>query len=108
VKIAVDESQIVRPNEDGTLPEMTEEAEEKIVFNPEHHILLTDAQRIKKDVQIDEEVVFPLEMKDDYGRIASQTAKQVIIQKIVKLKKSQFWVNSANVKVKLSRNGSAH
>src|SRR4051812_20270712 len=83
VKIAVDESQIVRPNEDGTLPEMTpEEAEEKIVFNPEHHILLTDAQRIKKDVQIDEEVVFPLEMKDDYGRIASQTAKQVIIQKI--------------------------
>jgi N utilization substance protein A len=83
VKIVVDESQIVRPNEDGTLPEMTdEEAEEKIVFNPEHHILLTDAQRIKKDAQIDEEVVFPLEMKDDYGRIASQTAKQVIIQKI--------------------------
>lgn len=83
VKIVVDESQIVRTNEDGTLPEMTdEEAEEKIVFNPEHHILLTDAQRIKKDAQIDEEVIFPLEMKDDYGRIASQTAKQVIIQKI--------------------------
>jgi N utilization substance protein A len=83
VKIVVDESQIVRQNEDGSLPEMTdEEAEEKIVFNPEHHILLTDAQRIKKDAQIDDEIVFPLEMKDDYGRIASQTAKQVIIQKI--------------------------
>ncbi|MBX4198171.1 transcription termination factor NusA [Candidatus Parcubacteria bacterium] len=83
VKIVVEESQAVFPNEDGTLPEMTpEEEEEKIVFNPEHHILMGDAQRIKKDAQIDEEIIFPLEMKDDYGRIASQTAKQVIIQKI--------------------------
>ncbi len=29
-----------------------------------------------------DELVFPLENKDDYGRIAAQTAKQVIIQKI--------------------------
>jgi N utilization substance protein A len=36
----------------------------------------------QKRRQIDDEIVFPLEMKDDYGRIASQTAKQVIIQKI--------------------------
>jgi N utilization substance protein A len=83
VKIVVAEDQIVYQNEDGTLPEMTEqEKEDKIVFNPEHHILLSDARRIKKDAEIDEEVVFPLEMRDDYGRIASQTAKQVIIQKI--------------------------
>ncbi len=85
VKIVVDEKDIVIPNEDGTLPDMPElkdGEEEKIIFNPEHHILLNDARKIKKDAQIDEEVVFPLEMKDDYGRIASQTAKQVIIQKI--------------------------
>ncbi len=85
VKIVVDESQIIVPNEDGSLPEIAEIAEDeddKVVFNPEHHILLSDAKKIKKDAQINDEVVFPLEMKDDYGRIASQTAKQVIIQKI--------------------------
>src|SRR5690606_19605187 len=46
------------------------------------HILIEDARRIKKDVELGEELVFPLEAKDDFGRIAAQTAKQVIIQKI--------------------------
>ena len=85
VKKVVDQSQIITPNEDGTLPEIPEMADdepEKVIFNPEHHILLSDAQKIKKNAQINDELVFPLEMKDDYGRIASQTAKQVIIQKI--------------------------
>src|ERR1035437_9379454 len=54
----------------------------KVHFNPEHHILLEDAKKIKKDAKIDDEIVFPLEVKGDYGRIASQTATQVIIQKI--------------------------
>ena len=31
---------------------------------------------------LNDEIVFPLEAKDDYGRIAAQTAKQVIVQKI--------------------------
>ncbi|MBA3551095.1 transcription termination/antitermination protein NusA [Patescibacteria group bacterium] len=85
VKIVVDPKDVIMPNEDGSLPEIPEIAEDeddKIIFNPEHHILLDNARRIKKDAEVDEEVVFPLEMKDDYGRIASQTAKQVIIQKI--------------------------
>jgi transcription termination/antitermination protein NusA len=51
-------------------------------FNPEQHILLADAKLIKRDAQVGDELIFPLEMKDDYGRIAAQTAKQVIIQKI--------------------------
>lgn len=51
-------------------------------FNPEQHITLEDAKLIKRDAQVGEELVFPLEAKDDYGRIAAQTAKQVIIQKI--------------------------
>jgi N utilization substance protein A len=85
VKIVVDEKDIITPNEDGSLPEIPEIAEgenDRVIFNPEHHILLSDAQKIKKDAKIDDEIVFPLETKDDYGRIASQTAKQVIIQKI--------------------------
>ena len=56
--------------------------EERVYFNAEHHIMLEDAKKIKKGVILNEEVIFPLESKEDYGRIAAQTAKQVIIQKI--------------------------
>ncbi|GMQ95201.1 MAG: hypothetical protein BMS9Abin13_313 [Patescibacteria group bacterium] len=56
--------------------------EELIRFNPEHYILLEDARKIKKDAEPEDEIVFPLETQEDYGRIAAQTAKQVIIQKI--------------------------
>jgi N utilization substance protein A len=56
--------------------------DERVHFNAEHHILLEDAKKIKKGVELNDEVVFPLEAKEDYGRIAAQTAKQVIIQKI--------------------------
>ncbi len=59
-----------------------EEEDKLIRFNPEHHILLEDAKKIKKDAEPDDEIVFPLELQDDYGRIAAQTAKQIIIQKI--------------------------
>ena len=90
VKEVVDES-TVRMDEDAE--EEEEEAEPELdaegnpvaklpLFNPEQHILLADAKFIKRDVQVGEELVFPLEAKDDYGRIAAQTAKQVIIQKI--------------------------
>jgi len=54
----------------------------KIRFNPEQHMLIEDARKIKKDAQVGDELVFPLENKADFGRIAAQTAKQIIIQKI--------------------------
>jgi N utilization substance protein A len=54
----------------------------KIFFNDEQHILLEDAKLFKANAQIGDELVFPLENKGDFGRIASQTAKQVIMQKI--------------------------
>ncbi len=98
VKIAVDESMLkpeTEENEDNlaaTPPseasgsESEEEREEneepKVHFNPEHHIMIDEARKIKKNVEPGEELIFPLEDKDDYGRIAAQTAKQVIIQRI--------------------------
>jgi N utilization substance protein A len=54
----------------------------RVRFDPEKHILVEHARLIKKDVAVGDELVFPLEPKDDFGRIAAQTAKQVIIQKI--------------------------
>ena len=85
VKIVVDENSVYMDPED--VPEVDEDDEEalaarKPVYNPEHHILIEDAKRIKATAEIDEELIFPLTPKDDFGRIASQTAKQVIIQKI--------------------------
>ncbi len=54
----------------------------RVRFDPEKHILIENARLIKKDVIVGDELFFPLEQKDDFGRIAAQTAKQVIIQKI--------------------------
>ena len=56
--------------------------DERVRYDTEKHIFLEDAQKIKKGVVVDDEITFPLEARDDYGRIAAQTAKQVIIQKI--------------------------
>lgn len=86
IKVVVDPSQIVHTKEE--LPEDPAEGEEKILFNDERHILIDTARLIKKGVQVGEEVVFDLEYKDDFGRIAAQTAKQVIIQKIREAEKT--------------------
>ncbi len=61
---------------------------EKVRFDAEKHIMIETARLIKKDVEVGEELVFPLEPKDDFGRIAAQTAKQVIIQKIREAEKT--------------------
>lgn len=79
IKIVVDES-LVRMGEDED--EEIAEDDERVRFNEEHHILIEDARKIKSGVELKEEIIFPLENKSDYGRIAAQTAKQVIIQKI--------------------------
>ncbi|MFH0969016.1 MAG: transcription termination factor NusA [Patescibacteria group bacterium] len=51
-------------------------------FNPERDIVLEEAKKLKKTAKVGEVIEIPLESKSDYGRIAAQTAKQVIIQKI--------------------------
>ncbi|MGH7249445.1 MAG: transcription termination factor NusA [Minisyncoccia bacterium] len=90
VKIVVDETTAILEDESGdeTNPKkhdveyVKNTGDERVHFNPEHHILLEDARKIKKGAQLNDEIIFPLEAKDDYGRIAAQTAKQVIVQKI--------------------------
>lgn len=88
VKIVVDESTVRMPVEgeeevyepiiaegesvDGLLPR----------YNEERHILLGTAKLLKKNAILAEEIVFPLDNQDDFGRIAAQTAKQVIVQKL--------------------------
>ncbi|OGZ84815.1 MAG: transcription termination factor NusA [Candidatus Staskawiczbacteria bacterium RIFOXYD1_FULL_39_28] len=59
-----------------------EEAPKKYVFNEEKHIMLADAKKDYPKIKAGEEIEIPLVSKQDYGRIAAQTAKQVILQKI--------------------------
>ncbi|QSH39223.1 transcription termination/antitermination protein NusA [Candidatus Kaiserbacteria bacterium] len=82
IKIVVDET-LVRPEDvEGEEPEEVAADDDRTRFNPEHHIMIEDARLIKKGVELDDEVDFPLEAQEDFGRIAAQTAKQVIMQKI--------------------------
>ncbi|MDQ5949770.1 MAG: transcription termination/antitermination protein NusA [Patescibacteria group bacterium] len=87
VKIVVDEStarMINLEEEEVDLGDTEDivEGDERVRFNPEHHILLEDAKLIKGDSKLGDEIIFPLEAQENYGRIAAQTAKQVIIQRI--------------------------
>jgi N utilization substance protein A len=56
--------------------------EEERKFNPKTEIQLEDAKQIKKSAKIGDELVVELEAPEGYGRMAAQTAKQVIIQKL--------------------------
>ena len=56
--------------------------DKKVRFNPERHMMLKEAKKIDAKIKPGEEVQIKLESKTDYGRIAAQTAKQVILQKI--------------------------
>lgn len=71
-----------REKEEELVVPQVAEGEARVRFDPEKHIMIEDARFIKKGVALGEELIFPLETKDDFGRIAAQTAKQVIIQKI--------------------------
>lgn len=51
-------------------------------YNEERHMLIQDARLLNRNITLGEEIVFPLDNKEDFGRIAAQTAKQVIVQKL--------------------------
>ena len=98
IKIVVDESMVrLEEEEEGVIEQGEglastsspmeediegEEGEKKVRFNPEKHMMLEEARVIKPDVQLGDELEFSLEYHDTFGRIAAQTAKQVIIQRI--------------------------
>jgi N utilization substance protein A len=61
--------------------------EGKVKFNPERQILLSEAKKFNPKIKAGEELTIPLEIKKDYGRIAAQTAKQVILQRLKEVEK---------------------
>ena len=81
IKTVVDET-TVRMEEAEKIERVSTEEEEKPRYNPNRHILLDEAKKIKPEAILGEELEFPLEEHADFGRIAAQTAKQVILQKL--------------------------
>jgi len=79
----LDDSMVYTEDELEKLKEKEmEPVEGKTRFNPERHIMLEEAIKINPKIKAGEELEEVLEAKEDYGRIAAQTAKQVILQKI--------------------------
>ncbi len=60
-------------------------------FNEERHLELAEAQKTKEDTKIGDLIEFPAEEGGAYGRIAAQTAKQVIIQRIREAEKQSVY-----------------
>ena len=71
-----------KDDKDSDKSKSGDEGELKIKFNPEKHILLQDAKKKDKKLKVGDELVVPLESRMDFGRIAAQTAKQVVIQRL--------------------------
>ncbi len=79
VKKVVDEDMILTDEELEKLKKgEMKSAGEKVRFNPKRHVMADEID----DAEPGEEIKEELESKEDFGRIAAQTAKQVVLQKI--------------------------
>lgn len=72
----------------GSTQEESQDGIRKIRFNPDRHISLDDAKEMQPNIQEGEEIVEELEPREDFGRIAAQTAKQVLMQKIREIERT--------------------
>ncbi|MFT7328296.1 MAG: N utilization substance protein A [Crocinitomicaceae bacterium] len=89
VKPALSEEQLADPNyteEPGELDAEGNPVDIRVRFNVEHHMYLPDAKRMRAEVKLEDEIVFPLDNplddNEEFGRVAAMTAKQVIMQKL--------------------------
>lgn len=72
----------VQYNRGEVVEEEVIDEDPRVKFNPEKFITLEEAQEIKSELKVGDELVLPLESKMEFGRIAAQTAKQVIVQRL--------------------------
>ncbi len=68
--------QPVKPETEETKPD------DEFVFNQKTMIMLSDARDLKSDAQIGDDIRVELTVPAAFGRMAAQTAKQVIMQKL--------------------------
>jgi len=81
VKKVVNESMILGEDEE-LQEEVSEDEIKKVRFIIDRHIMIDEAKKTKKDANPGDEIEFPLASPEKFGRIAAQTAKQVLLQRI--------------------------
>jgi len=67
------------------------EDSDKVYYNQKLHLMLSEAKELSKGASINEEIRTELEIPDDFGRMAAQTAKQVITQKLREAERSTIF-----------------
>lgn len=82
---------IIEESEEEVIPVAEEEEHEFPRYNTDRHLFLEEAKKIKSDAIEGEEIEFALEAHDDFGRIAAQTAKQVVLQSIRDAERSSIF-----------------
>jgi transcription termination/antitermination protein NusA len=88
VMIVVDKNMLKDEEEEDFEDDDIEDDDKKIRFNSDKHILIEDAKKDHKNVNVLDEIIMPLETDDNFTRIAAQSAKQTIIQEIRELEKT--------------------
>lgn len=87
-----EEAKKAKAGEDGDKEGVEEEEEEeKKRFNPKTDIQLKEAVILKHDAKPGEEISTELPVPESYGRMAAQTAKQVIVQKLREMERDMIF-----------------
>ena len=92
IKIVAEETSDLDDEEieiDNNLADEDDQIKKK--FNPDKNISVDDAKEYLKNPKIDDEIEISLPSQSEFGRIAAQTAKQVMIQKIREAEKEAIF-----------------
>lgn len=71
-----------RERNDRAVEETSTEVSDEFKFNPKTMVMLSDARDLKSDARVGEELRVEMTVPAAFGRMAAQTAKQVILQKL--------------------------
>lgn len=86
----IEDQEAVAAEADPIINENGEEVQEVPVFEPENQIEIDEAKEKDKALEIGDELVVALPHHEDFGRIAAQTAKQVIIQRLAEAEREMI------------------
>ena len=86
-----DDKESAEKKDDKAETKEGEAEEEPRRFNPRTEIQISEAQILKSGAKIDDEIVTELPIPEEYGRMAAQTAKQVIVQKLREIERDMIF-----------------
>ena len=87
-----EELEDLTPEEKEEMTDEELEAEREKRFNPKMDIQIADAKKEKKKAKLGDVIQIKLEPPQDFGRVAAQTAKQVIMQRLKEAEKDALFV----------------